>query len=202
MEFLIEQYKNIPQWQIILEMIAFVFGIWSVIFAKKENILVYPTGIIATVITVYIMYQAKYMADMAINIYYTIMSFYGWYNWEKKINNSTLQITRTNFKEKVIGSLMFLITFIICVFIYKIFDIDLLWNNYIDVFTTSIFFTAMWFMAHKKIENWILWIIGNVLVVPIFCYRGLYIFAIQYIIFIILALLAYLEWKKHLQQKI
>ena len=197
-ETIIHQYQNIPNWQIGIEIIVFIFGILSVYFAKKENILVYPTGLIATILSVYIMYKAQYFADMSINFYYTVMSFYGWYMWKKGSNSEALKITRTNNKEKIIGVILFLITAVICVFIYQFFDYKLQINNYLDVFTTSLFFVGMWYMARKKIENWTLWIIGDAICVYIFFDRQLYIIAIQYIIFTILAISAYLEWKKYL----
>lgn len=197
-ETIINQYKTIPNWQIAIEIIIFISGIWSVYLAKKADILVYPIGIITTILTVYIMYNAKYYADMSINIYYTIMSFYGWYAWKKGNNSEELVITKINNKEKIIGLILFIITAIICVFIYHIFKYKLQTNNYLDIFTTSLFFTAMWYFAHKKIENWLLWIIGDIIVVYIFFDRQLYIIAFQYIIFTILAISAYIEWKKYL----
>ena len=197
-ETIINQYKSIPNWQISIEIIVFIFGILSVYFAKKENILVYPTGIIATIFSIYIMYHAKYFADMSINIYYSVMSIYGWYEWKKVTNGTTLSISRTTSKEKIIGIILFVITAIICVFIYQFFDYKLQTNNYLDIFTTALFFTAMWYMARKKIENWTLWIIGDAICVYIFFDRQLYIIAIQYIIFTILAISAYMEWKKYL----
>jgi nicotinamide mononucleotide transporter len=197
-ETIINQYKSIPNWQIGIEIIVFIFGILSVYFAKKENILVYPTGIICTILSVYIMFHANYYADMSINIYYSIMSVYGWFQWKKITNGEALSISKTNLKEKIIGIVLFFITGIICVLIYTFFDYKLQLNNYLDVFTTSLFFTAMWYMAKKKIENWILWIVGNTIAVYIFFDRQLYIIAIQYIIFTILAISAYIEWKKYL----
>lgn len=197
-EIITNQYKNIPNWQIAIEIIVFIFGILSVYFAKKENILVFPTGLIATILSVYIMYHAKYFADMSINIYYSIMSIYGWYQWKKITNGEELHITRTNNKEKIIGVILFFITAIVCVFIYKFFDYKLQTNNYLDIFTASLFFTAMWYMARKKLENWTLWIIGDAICVYIFFDRQLYIIAVQYIIFTILAISAYIEWKKYL----
>lgn len=197
-ETIIHQYKSIPNWQIGIEIIVFIFGILSVYFAKKENILVYPTGIICTLLSVYIMFHANYYADMSINIYYSIMSIYGWYKWKKIKNGEALSISRTNTKEKIIGIFLFIITAVICVFIYNFFEYTLQVNNYLDIFTTSLFFTAMWYMAIKKIENWILWIVGNTFAIYIFFDRQLYIIAIQYIIFTILAVLAYIEWKKYL----
>jgi nicotinamide mononucleotide transporter len=197
-ETIINQYKSIPNWQIGIEIIIFIFGVLSVYFAKKENILVYPTGIICTILSVYIMYNAKYYADMSINIYYSIMSVYGWFQWKKITNGEVLSISRTSEREKIIGLGLFLITGLICVLIYTFFDYKLQLNNYLDVFTTSLFFTAMWYMARKKIENWTLWIVGNTFAVYIFFDRQLYIIAIQYIIFTILAISAYIKWKKYL----
>ncbi|MBP6128303.1 nicotinamide riboside transporter PnuC [Flavobacterium sp.] len=197
-ETIINQYQSIPNWQIGIEIVIFIFGVLSVYFAKKENVLVYPTGIICTILSVYIMFHAKYYADMSINIYYSIMSVYGWFQWKKITNGKVLSISRTNLKEKIIGIILFLITAIICIYIYKFFNYKLQINNYLDIFTTSLFFTAMWYMAKKKIENWTLWIVGNTFAVYIFFDRQLYIIAIQYIIFTILAISAYIEWKKYL----
>lgn len=197
-ETIINQYESIPNWQIGIEIIVFIFGIVSVYFAKKENILVYPTGIICTFLTVYLMFYAKYYADMSINIYYSIMSLYGWFQWKKITAGEPLFISKTTPREKIIGIFLFICTTIICLLIYNIFSYKLQINNYLDIFTTSLFFTAMWYMARKKIENWILWIIGDTICVYMFFDRQMYIIAIQYIIFTILAISAYIEWKKYL----
>ena len=196
LEFLLSQYKNASTTQILLEFTAFVFGIISVFCAKKENILVYPTGLISTVITVYLLYQAKYFADMTMNFYYSIMSIYGWYKWKSSKSEPDLIITRTTNKEKIIGIGLFFITLVITYLVYLFFDYKLEIPNYIDIFTSGIFFTGMWYMALKKIENWTLWIIGDCIAVPLFWYRGLGMLSLQYLIFTILAISAYLEWKK------
>ena len=198
-EFFINSYKNVSETQIALEFIAFVFGILSVWFAKKENILVYHTGLIATIITAYLLFITGYLGDMMINGYFSIMSIYGWYRWTKKINdNNRISITRTNNNEKVIGIVLFFVTIFVVFGIYNFFDYEIKKDNYIDIFASGIFFTAMWFMALKKIENWTLWIIGDIIVVPLYAYRGLGMLALQYLIFTILAISAYLEWKKTL----
>ncbi len=201
-DFFFNAYKQASYFQIILEFIAFVFGIASVWLAKKENIWVYPTGLVSTIITVYLLYQAQYFGDMTMNFYYSIMSIYGWIMWRKNNNQLDLAITRTSNKEKFIGFGMFLITMIITYFVYEFFEYKLEIPNYIDIFTSGIFFTAMWYMALKKIENWTLWIIGDCIAVPLFAYRGLGMLALQYFIFTILAILAYLEWKKTLNNNI
>jgi len=196
-EFFVESYKNTPWLVIVLEAITFVFGIASVYFAKKENILVYPTGLIATTITVYLLYRAGYFGDMVINGYYSIMSIYGWYNWSRKKDGiKVIAISRTNSHEKLTGFGMFILTIIVIFAVYKIFDHEIKTENYLDIFTSGLFFTAMWYMASKKIENWTLWIIGDLIAVPIYAYRGLGILSLEYVFFTILAIMAYFEWRK------
>ena len=196
-DFFLDAYKNASVTQIVLESIVFIFGILSVIFAKKENILVYPTGLIATVISVYLLYVAGYLGDMIINAYFSIMSIYGWFKWSKKENDTNdLTISRTNNNEKVIGVLLFLITIVIVFGTYNYFDYEIHFENYFDIIASGIFFTGMWFMANKKIENWILWIIGDIIVTPLYAYRGLGILSLQYLIFTLLAIAAYLKWRK------
>jgi nicotinamide mononucleotide transporter len=147
------------------------------------------------------MYKAAYFADMTINVYYTIMSVYGWYNWSAIKNKIPLKISKTTKNEKFIGFLIFIGTILITNTVYIFFDYKLEIPNYIDIFTSGVFFTAMWYMALKKIESWILWIIGNSLVIPLFAYRGLGLIALQYVIFTLMAVMAYKEWKKNIQQK-
>lgn len=196
-DFFLEAYKNKTILDIVLEAIVFFFGIISVYYAKKENILVYPTGIIATVITVYLLYAAGYFADMTVNIYFSIMSIYGWINWSrKKEGKPVLYISRTTTREKIIGILLFFLTIVVTYIVYHLFGQEIHPENYIDIFTAGLFFTGMWYMALKKIENWTLWIIGDFIAIPLYGYRGLGMLSVQYAIFTILAILAYLEWRK------
>ena len=201
-DFFISQYKNASSLQIGAEFIAFCFGIMSVYFAKKENIWVYPTGLVSTLITVYLLYQAAYFADMTMNIYYSIMSIYGWYRWIPNAQLPGLKISRTTLQEKFIGFGLFVLTMIITYLVYVFFEYKLEIPNYIDIFTSGIFFTAMWYMALKKIENWTLWIIGDCIAVPLFAYRGLGMLSLQYVIFSIMAIVAYLSWRTYLAKKI
>jgi len=200
-DFFIDAYRESPTYIIVLEFIAFVFGILSVWFAKKANIWVYPTGIICTVITVYLLYINQYFGDMMMNFYYSIMSIYGWWNWSRKKGDKYIvPISRTNKREKQIGVIMFVGTMIVTYFVYKGFGYTLEIPNYIDIVTSGIFFTAMWYMANKKIENWILWIIADIITIPLYAYRGLGMLSLQYIIFTILAIQGYIEWKNNLNK--
>lgn len=198
-DFFIEAYSNTSFTMMLLELIAFVFGIVSVIYAKKENILVYPTGIICTVITMYILLEAEYFGDMMMNLYYSSMSVYGWWNWSRiKNDSSKIEITYTNYRERVTAIILFFVTMIITYIVYLVNIPTIEWVNYIDILTSGIFFVAMWFMANKKIESWIFWIIGDVITIPLYSYRGLGLLSMQYLIFTILAIQGYNQWKKSL----
>lgn len=200
-EFFFETYQNRATHLIVLEAIAFFFGIASVIYAKHENILVYPVGLVATVITVYIFLHDELMGDMMMNFYYSVMSIYGWWNWSRKKNDKPIvPISRTNTKEKWIGFGMFLITMLVTYIIYKSYGTEIDASNYIDIFTSGLFFTAMWFMANKKLENWTLWIVADLITVPLYAYRGWGMLSLQYLIFTILAIQGYLAWKKSLNK--
>lgn len=196
-DFFLDPYRSKETYIIALEAIVFFFGILSVWFAKKENIWVYPTGLIATVLTVYLLFRDGLMGDMAMNFYFSLMSIYGWWNWSRSKNNKKLiQISRTNNREKGIGFGLFVLTMLVTYAIYVVFDIAVTTSNYIDIFTSGIFFTAMWYMALKKLENWTLWIFADIITVPLYAYRGWGMLSLQYLIFTILAIQAYLAWKK------
>lgn len=202
-DFFIDAYRETSTLYIVLEAIAFIFGIASVWYAKKENILVYPTGLIATSITVYLLYKASYFGDMMMNFYYSMMSIYGWWNWSRKKNDTyVVPISRTNAKEKLIGVVLVMLTIMVTYGVYRFFDYTIETVNYIDIFTSGIFFTAMWYMATKKIENWTLWIFADVITVPLYAYRGLGMLSLQYLIFTILAIQGYLAWKKSLDKNL
>jgi len=194
-------YQNIlsTSW---LEIVAVVFGLLSVWYAKRANILVYPTGIISVLIYVYICLHAKLYADMGINAFYFLMSVYGWIMWTRKTGESNQRpITFSNRKDYMLSIGMFLVSVIIIYVLLKYLksdDADYWSNNipYIDIFTTSIFIVGMWQMAVKKVENWIFWIIGDVISVPLYFYKGLVFTSFQFFIFLIIAVMGYVEWKR------
>lgn len=202
-DFFLDPYRNKDAYIIVLEAIVFVFGILSVWFAKKENIWVYPTGLIATVLTVYLLFRDGLMGDMAMNFYFSIMSVYGWWNWSRTKNNKkVLQISRTTTREKGIGFALFVATMLVTYMIYRAFDVAVTASNYIDIFTSGVFFTAMWYMALKKLENWTLWIFADIITVPLYAYRGWGMLSLQYLIFTILAIQAYITWKKSIDNNL
>jgi len=226
-DFFFEPYQTATTLNIVLEFIAASFGVASVLFAKRENILVYPSGIISTGIYVYLLSQWNLYGDLIINIYYTLMSIFGWYMWSKVIDdkNNHISITRTNTLDKLKAIGIFIFTSIFVVIVYRYYNVmpntlnfiesinyaftNLTSGNlekfravtpFIDTFTTGIFFAAMWLMALKKIENWTLWIIGNIASIPLYFVKGYGFTGIQYFIFLILAILAYKQWRTNLNK--
>jgi len=201
-DFFLEPYKTASTLNITLEILAVIFGIASVWYAKKESIWVYPTGIISTAIYVYICYQFTLYGDLIINIYYTLMSIYGWYMWTRLIKGDHIEITKSSRKDliKALGIFISTAAFVIVVYLYyNRFDRI---TDYFDTFTTGIFFAAMWMMANKKIEHWLLWIGGNIISIPLYFIKGLGFSGIQFTIFLGLAILGYIEWKKSLNKNL
>jgi nicotinamide mononucleotide transporter len=202
-EFLFSQYKDYSNVFIFLELTAVVFGIISVLFARKNNILVYPTGLVSTLIYVYILLEWKLFGDFIINIYYSVMSILGWYLWTRKKNGATeFPISVMNRKDYVFSSLIFGGTLLFIALVYHFFDKFTDWTAYVDTLTTALFFVGMWLMAKRKIENWIIWIVADIISVPLYFYKGLTFSSIQFLLFTIIAILGYIEWRKFLQKQI
>lgn len=195
-DLLFQQYSDYQTLDISLEIIAVVFGILSVWFSKKNNILVYPTGMISTSIFTYLLFKWSLLGDMMINAYYFMMSIYGWYIWTRKVNNIVTPISKVSSPEKITSLIIFFFSLSFVYGIYNYFDKWGSYTSYIDNFTTAVFFVAMWLMANRKIENWIFWIIGNIISIPLYFYKGLTFTSIQYIIFTVIAISGYYTWKK------
>lgn len=201
-DYLFSQYADYDIYHVYLEIIAVIFGILSVWFARKNNILVFPIGLVSNIIFIYLLWKWTLLGDMIINGYYVIMGIYGWYHWTRK-KDSTVEfpISMTTKTERKWSWIIFFtsMAFVILVYLYfgKLNSI----TAYVDTLTTGIFFVGMWLMAKRKIENWILWIIGDFISIPLYFYKGYTFTSIQYIIFTIIAFYGYLEWKKILQQK-
>jgi nicotinamide mononucleotide transporter len=197
-DFFLEPYHMATTFNIIIEIIAVIFGITSVWFAKKENILVFPTGIVSTILFVYLCYIFTLYGDLSINIYYTIMSIYGWYMWSRTVKGEEISIEKATSKDWKKVSLIFAITVIFVICVYLFFNRFDRATDYVDTFTTGIFFAAMWLMANKKIEHWLLWIVADLISIPLYIVKGLGFTGLQFIIFLILAYQGYKAWKKHL----
>lgn len=202
-DYFVGQYAEYDTLDIVLEVIAVIFGLLSVWFSKQNNIWVYPTGMLSTSIFVYLLLKWGLIGDMLINIYYFVMSVYGWYVWTRKIDEEHVTpITRVTKKENRISMYIFIATIIFVFVIYQIFDKWTSWTAYVDTLTTAIFFVGMWLMAKRKLENWIFWIIGDIISVPLYFYKGFTFTSFQYLIFTILAIYGYNAWKKNIDKNL
>lgn len=200
-DFLFSQYSGYNTLDIVLELVAGAFTIASVVYSKKNNVLVFPTGMICTAIFVYLLLKWGLLGDMIINGYYFIMSIYGWHLWTRKKDGKTvIPISKTTKKQHLISLGIFIITFVFVFFVYAAFDKFNHWSAYLDTVTTALFFVAMWLMAKRKIENWIYWIIGDIITVPLYFYKGLTFSSILYFVLTIIAIYGYLAWKKNLNK--
>ncbi|MGW9684250.1 nicotinamide riboside transporter PnuC [Flagellimonas sp. 2504JD1-5] len=198
-DWIFSQYQDIPAYLVILEMIGVFFGFLSVWYSKRENILVFPTGIISTGIFVYILLVYGLLGDMLINAYYFIMSVIGWHLWTRKVDETHfVPITKATENEKKWAVFLFMGTIVFVGVVYFAADKFNTWTAYVDTVTTAIFFVGMWLMAKKKLENWIFWIIGDVISVPLYLYKGLVFSSFQYFLFTIIAIYGYSAWKKSL----
>ena len=201
-DFFLSSYSDYSMIDIVLEFLAFWFGIISVVFAKKQNILVYPTGIICTIITMYLMYKVSLLGHILVNLLYTIISFFGWWNWSRRENNDlVVKVSKFTYNDLTKSLLIFFFIVFVAYFAHDFFATNFEGQiKELDILTSGIFVTAMWLMANKKLENWILWIIGNVITIPLYLSSDKIILSIQYVIFTILAVQAYIEWKKSLSK--
>jgi nicotinamide mononucleotide transporter len=180
-----------------------VFQIASVWFARKNNVLVYPTGIIGVVLAAYIYYFVStppLYAETILNIYYFAMSIYGWYIWTRKNSNIiSYPISWCNASEIKIGLSLFLFfTGIIYLMLIKLTDSN---TPILDTLVSSTAITAMWWMAKRKMENWIAWIVSNIIAIPLNFYKGFMLFTLMYVLFLLLAVLGYKAWKIDIQSK-
>jgi nicotinamide mononucleotide transporter len=207
MDFFNQFYQNLSDtgfW----EYVAAITGIGSVWYARKESILVYPVGIISVLIYVYICFNAKLYADSGINFFYFIMSVYGWYHWTHKNGKIvSREITANTKKEQALGIILTIFSFIAIyslIWVFKHDDVPYM-SSYVpicDSLTAAIFIIGMWLMALKRLENWVYWIIGDLIAIPLYFAKGLVFTSFQYLVLLIVAIIGYLEWKKRWHQKI
>ncbi|MCX6246925.1 MAG: nicotinamide riboside transporter PnuC [Bacteroidetes bacterium] len=182
-----------------VELIAVFFGLICVWSMKKESILAFPFGIINVLIYAYICFSAKLYAYAGINLFYFVMSGYGWYNWVRKgEGDEKIGITECSKKERIGNSIAILVFFVVLWIVLKKFTDSIVpaW----DAATTAIYIVGMWLLARKKIENWILWIIGDFVSIFLFAYEKLYFSSFQFLVFTIIAVLGYREWKTKLMK--
>ncbi len=184
-----------------IEFVAVFAGIGSVWFSRKENILVYPVGLINTLFYIYLSIKGHLLGEASVNLYYTIMSIYGWILWSRKdkTKQEVLLHVTYSYRNDWIRQLVFFLIFYIVIFI------SLSWAKqafapeaipWADAFASATAYTGMWLMAKKKVESWLWWIATNCASIPLYFVKGYVFTSIQFIVLLILAFSGWLEWKK------
>ncbi|MEI8099207.1 MAG: nicotinamide riboside transporter PnuC [Sediminibacterium sp.] len=184
-----------------LEFIAVFAGIASVWFSRKENILVYPVGLINTIIYIYISIKGNLLGEASVNFYYTVMSIYGWLLWAKKDNTQhkpVLAITYSNQKEWLQQLAFFAVFYLVIYFsltgLKKSFAPEAI--PWADAFASATAYTGMWLMARKKVESWIWWIATNVASIPLYFIKGYVFTSVQFLVLLVLAVAGLIAWQK------
>ena len=181
-----------------LEFIGVVTGIASVLFSRVENILVYPVGMISTSIYIFLYLTHGLYADASVNFYYTVMSVIGWIMWaRKKDGHQALAMTKSSGRDWSNAVLFFAVAWLLLYVVLRLFTPSTV--PVADSFTSAAAFTGMWLMNKKKLENWIWWIITDLASVPLNFSKGLAFTAFQYAVFLVLATMGYITWKKKIE---
>jgi nicotinamide mononucleotide transporter len=196
-DFFIDSYRTYSTLDILLEGAAVITGLLSVWFAKQDKVWVYPSGMVSTAIYVYLLLKAGLLGDFLINAYYFAMSIYGWMFWTQQKEGVTVhQIDKVSSSEKKWSFFLFVLSLLFVGELYTILGRWASWTAPIDTFTTALFFVGMWLMARRKIAHWIYWIVGDLISIPLYLYKGLALTSFQYLIFTLIAIFGYIQWKK------
>lgn len=183
-----------------LEFFAVVMGIVSVYFSRKENIWVYPTGIINTTIYVYLSIKGHLLGEASVNIFYTVMSIYGWILWSKK--NDTHQpvvvIKHSSGREWLLHLLFFTSLYAIIYFSLSYLKADFAPEAVpaADAFASATAYTGMLLMAQKKVESWYWWIITNIASIPLYFIKGYVFTSFQFVVLLVMAFAGLAAWHK------
>lgn len=178
-----------------VEVLGVVFSILYLFFSIRQNILLWPMGIISALLYMVVFYQSKLYAAMGLNGYYFIISIYGWILWRRDLDNGKdFPMIRISWRLGVILSLITTVTFLAIGVILKRYTDSPI--PFWDAFTTAVSFTATWMLAKKILEHWILWIIVDAVSMGLYLYRGLYPTLILFAIYTSMAIIGYIEWKK------
>jgi nicotinamide mononucleotide transporter len=188
----------------LLEYVAVFAGIASVWFSKKENIWVYPVGLINTIIYIYLSFKYHLIGEASVNFYYTVMSIYGWILWAKKDrqHHHLVHITFSDNKQWV-QQILFFSFFYVAVYFSLVYLKQLFASGAIppgDAFASATAYTGMWLMARKKVESWYWWIATNMASIPLYFIKGLVFTSVYYVVLLTLAIAGLIEWKQRALQ--
>jgi len=186
-----------------IEIFGVITGILYVILEVKQNRLLWPLGIITSAAYVYIFFTGKFYADMGLQVYYVLISIYGWYYWSRggsKADKGELPVVRINRQQLLLLFLTFALSWVGIYFVLDRFTDSTVPLG--DSFTTALAIVATWMLTRKIIEQWFLWIIANLVSIGLYIYKGLYPTVILYVVYAGMAVYGYLEWKRSMTKKL
>ena len=191
----IEQIKE-TTW---VQWLAVALGVAEVLLARVNNIWLYPAGILGTALSILLLMEAQLFAESLLNVYYIVMSVYGWIYWVKKRDQPPVKVTWSTKTEWIISLSISLGGWALLYFLLRYFTPSNvpLW----DAFVSSTAWAGMWLLARRKIENWIFLNISNLFAVPLLFYKKLPMFAVLTIFLFIVACFGYFDWRKKAVKK-
>lgn len=179
----------------LLETIAAIFGVLSVVLARFAHIGVFPTGLVSTLLYIYICFGAGLYADMGINVWYSLLSVYGWWRWlQPKTGFEDRAISWSSGLLRRASVLVAFAAWLVLYFVLRAFTDSTV--PVADAFTTAVAIVGMYLMAEKKVENWLAWLVVDVVSVGLYAYKGLYISSLQFAAFTALAWWGWVSWKR------
>ncbi|PZX54008.1 nicotinamide riboside transporter PnuC [Algoriphagus chordae] len=182
----------------LLEWISVSFGVASVLFARKNNVLLYPTGIIGILTSGFLLIDAKLYAETLLSAYYLVMSIYGWAIWNNQSTSGASKISRSSAKEQKITWAIAILGWGFLYFMLTTFtDSDV---PIVDAFVSSTAWAGMWLLAKRKLENWIWLNVSNLIAIPLLFHKELILISFLTIFLFIVAIFGYFDWKKELDQ--
>jgi len=185
-----------------IEVIGALAGLIYLYLEIKQNIWLWPVGIITSAFYIYVFFVSKFYADMGLQVYYLVISFYGWWHWlygNKNGQKKELQITRTSFKLWVYISMVTAVLFGLMVFILKKYTDSPV--PYGDSFVTALSITGTWMLAQKLIEHWWVWVVVNLVSLGLFIWKDLYPTSVLFFFYFTLAIYGYYQWKKEMDKE-
>lgn len=177
-----------------VEWFAFLFGVAQVVLALRNQVLNFYAGIISVSLYIYVFYYSGLYAESLLNSYYLIVSIAGIFLWQKKEGTETLPISRANNKDWLQAMVLFIILFFCIFIILRNFT-----NSTVplaDALVSSSAWVGTWLMIHRKLENWVVLNVSNLIAIPLLIYKGLHLTAILTIIYVVIAIMGYYRWKK------
>lgn len=189
-----------------LEYLAVFAGIASVWFSRIENILVYPVGLINTIIYIWLSIKGDLYGEATVNFYYTVMSIVGWYMWLRKDEKKEIVLHVTYSGKKMwLYQLLFFLFFYVSIF----FALTYLKKTFAqgaipwaDAFASATAFTGMWLMTKKKVESWYWWIATNIASVPLYFVKHFVFTSVYYLILLVMAVFGLIAWRKRATRQI